>query len=85
MLPFVPIGASQGLSQIFDMCPFNKVLYGSDGFVLPEIHWLGAKMAKEALASLFSRYIEAGLFDYDLAFHVAGMVFSETARKLYGL
>jgi predicted TIM-barrel fold metal-dependent hydrolase len=85
MLPFVPMGASQGLSQIFDMCPFNKVLYGSDGFVLPEIHWLGAKMAKEALASLFSRYIEADLFDHNLAFHVAGMVFSETARNLYGL
>jgi predicted TIM-barrel fold metal-dependent hydrolase len=85
MLPFVPIGASQGLRQIFDMCPFNKVLYGSDGFVLPEIHWLGAKMAKEALASLFSRYIELGLFDHDLAFHVAGMVFSETARGLYEL
>ncbi len=85
MIPFVPMGAYQGLRQIFDMCPFNKVLYGSDGFIIPEIHWLGAKMAKAALSSLFSHYIEAGLFDHDLALRVANMVFSETARKLYGL
>ena len=43
MIPFVPMGAYQGLSQIFDMCPFNKVLYGSDGFIIPDIHWLAAK------------------------------------------
>jgi len=85
MIPFVPMGAYQGLRQIFDMCPFNKVLYGSDGFIIPEIHWLGAKMAKAALSSLFSQYIEAGLFDHDLALQVGRMVFSETARKLYGL
>jgi len=85
MIPFAPMGLHQGLRAIFDMCPFNKILYGSDGFVIPEIHWLGAKSAKEALSSLFSDYMTEGLFDRDLAVSVAKMVFFETAQKLYGL
>ena len=85
MFPFVPVGSRLGLSKIFDMCPFNKILYGSDGFILPDIHWLGAKIAKDALESLFSEFIDMGLFDRELALQVAKMVLSENAQKLYRL
>jgi predicted TIM-barrel fold metal-dependent hydrolase len=85
MFPFVPRGALRGLADIFDMCPFSKVLCGSDGFILPEIHWLGAKMVKEALSQLFTEYLDAGLVDRDLAYQMARMVFAENAQALYGL
>ena len=85
MIPFVPLGARSGMSHIFDMCPFNKILYGSDGFLIPEIHWLGAKMAKDAIESLFSEYVREGLFDSAYAMQVAKMVFCETAQRIYGL
>ena len=85
MFPFVPRGALRGLRDIFDMCPFSKVLYGSDGFIVPEIHWLGAKMVKDALAQLFTEYLDAGLVDSDLAYRMARMVFAENAQILYGL
>lgn len=85
MFPFVPLGSRRGLQAILDMCPFNKIVYGSDGFEVPEIHWLAARMAKTALSLIFSGYVEAGLFTQDYAVQVAEMIFSETARKLYGL
>ncbi len=85
MFPFVPRGALRGLRDIFDMCPFGKVLYGSDGFIVPEIHWLGAKMVKDALARLFTEYLDAGLIDADLAYRMARMVFAENAQTLYAL
>ncbi len=85
MIPFATLGSLRGLRDIFDFCPFNKLLYGSDGFVLPEIHWLGAKMAKRSLSSLFAEFIEEGLFDRDLAMRTARMIFFDNAEKLYGL
>jgi len=85
MIPFVPFGSRQGLRDIFDMCPFNKILYGSDGFVTPEIHWLGARMARDSMTALLAEYIAAGLFDRDLALEVAGMVFADNATRLYRL
>ena len=85
MIPFAPLGSKRGLREIFDFCPFNKLLYGSDGFVLPEIHWLGAKMAKRSLSGLMAEFISEGLFDPDLAMQTARMIFFENAEKLYGL
>jgi len=85
MNPFVPLGFKKGLRDIFDMCPFNKILYGSDGFVVPEIHWLAARMARAAMADLLASLVEDGLFDIDSAFTVAKMVFEENAVALYRL
>ena len=85
MIPFAPLGMHHGLRMIFDMCPMNKVMYGSDGFVTPEIHWLGAVTAKDALARLFREYLKNGLFSYEAIMEVTAMVFSETAKRLYGL
>lgn len=85
MIPFVPFGSHRGLKDIFDMCPFNKILYGSDGFVIPEIHWLGARMARQTLTSLLSEFVAAGIFDRSLALAVANMVLWENATRLYRL
>ena len=85
MIPFAPLGMHHGLRMIFDMCPMNKVMYGSDGFVTPEIHWLGAVTAKDALSRLFMEYVEKGLFSYESIMEVAAMVLAGTANKLYGL
>ncbi len=85
MIPFAPLGLYQGLRDIFDMCPFSKILYGSDGFIVPDIHWLGARTAKEALAVLFESFISAGLFDRSEAMRVAQMILADNARNLYRL
>lgn len=83
MVPFVPLGMRSGLKNMLDMCPLTKIMYGSDGFVLPEIHWLGAKSAKEALADIFAGLVEVGLFDEEYALQVAGNIFFNTARDIY--
>jgi len=85
MNPFVPLGFQKGLRDIFDMCPFNKILYGSDGFVVPEIHWLAARMARTAMTGLLNSLVDDGLFDADDALNVARMVFAENAVALYRL
>jgi predicted TIM-barrel fold metal-dependent hydrolase len=82
---FAPYGFREGLRTIFDMCPFNKAMYGSDGFLVPEGHWLGAKTAKQGLGLLFGRYVNDGLFDEDSAWAAAKMILFETAERVYHL
>jgi predicted TIM-barrel fold metal-dependent hydrolase len=74
-----------GIATIFNMCPFNKAMYGSDGEVIPETHWLGAKVAKEELSLLFAMYVDDGLLDEDFAWAAAKMILSDTAQKVYRL
>ena len=85
MIPFVPLGAKQGVIDILNMAPFNKVLYGSDGFLIPEIHWLGSRMIRRIMAEVLADLIDQGLFDFDRAVETAGLIFSENARNLYRL
>lgn len=85
MIPFAPLGHVQGLRDILDMCPFSKILYGSDGFIVPDIHWLGARLAKQTLAALFSELIEAGLFKRSEAMSIGRMILADNARNLYAL
>ena len=85
MVPFVPLGARQGIRSMIDMCPLNKIMYGSDGFILPDLHWLGARVAKQEIAAILTELIELGLLDQDLALSIAGDIFFDTAQKVYGL
>ena len=85
IVPFVPLGARQGIRNMLDMCPLNKIMYGSDGFVLPDLHWLGAKVAEQEIAAILSELIALGLQDQDLALASAGDIFFDTARKVYSL
>jgi hypothetical protein len=85
MVPLVPLGSSQGIRNMIDMCPLNKIMYGSDGFALPDLHWLGARVAKQEIAAILSELIALGLQDQDLALATAGNIFFDTARKVYNL
>ena len=47
MIPFASVpGAIEKTTQILDMAPPARVVFGSDGVVIPEIHWAGAKIGR---------------------------------------
>lgn len=85
MVPFVPIGLKRGLRDVMDMCPLNKIMYGSDGLVLPEIFWIGAKRAKIEMELLLNQLIQEKYFDDEYAYTFAEKFFSKTAEDLYKL
>jgi hypothetical protein len=35
------------LGEALELCPYGKFLYSSDGFGLPELHYLGAALFRE--------------------------------------
>jgi len=82
---FIPSGFSGALRSVFEMCPFNKAMYGSDGFIVPESCWLGARTGRKGLADLLGEFITNGLLDQDRAVEIAGWILSGTARKFYRL
>ena len=43
------VGAIEKTQQILDMAPPARVVFGSDGVVIPEIHWAGAKIGRQVL------------------------------------
>ncbi len=84
-IPFAGNAARRIYAEILEMAPFSKVVYGSDGFSLPEINYIGAKMGKNALAHVLNDLVNDGMLSQSEAQEVAGLILAGNARRLYGL
>jgi predicted TIM-barrel fold metal-dependent hydrolase len=80
----VPLGMSKGLADVMDMCPVNKILYGSDGFIIPEFYWFAAVVFRRKLGALLQEIIAQGMYNEGYALDVAKMILSGNAANFYG-
>ncbi|MBS7619070.1 amidohydrolase family protein [Candidatus Bathyarchaeota archaeon] len=85
MIPFATIGAVEKLLNLFEMAPTNKIVYGSDGFNIPEFHWLASRRVKKSLSKVLDYLIEAEELDEEEAKKIAQHILFENAKKLYRL
>jgi uncharacterized protein len=84
MIPFASIpGAIDKTLHILDIAPPARVVYGSDGVIIPEVHWAGAKIGRYVLETVLQKFVETGVYDEDEAHKAAKMILSENARRIY--
>jgi hypothetical protein len=84
-IPFAANAARRIYAETLDMAPLSKVVYGSDGFNLPEINYIGAKLGKTALAQALEDLVNGGLLSQGEAEEAAGLILAGNACRLYGL
>ncbi len=84
-IPFAGNAAQRIISEVLEMAPLSKVVYGSDGYGAPEINYVGAKLGKRALAQAMQDLVDAGMLSQDDAEQAARQILSENARQLYKL
>jgi len=83
-VPFLGAGAVPLFADALAMAPSTKLLYGSDGFSIPELHWLGARWGRRTLAEALEGWGAWGLPDTELEL-VAERVLYRNALALYAL
>ncbi|TKJ30033.1 MAG: hypothetical protein CEE40_06420 [Chloroflexi bacterium B3_Chlor] len=84
-IPFAGGGARRIYSEVLEMAPVSKVMYGSDGFNLPEVNYVAAKLGKMALARALGDLVDADLLSEDEAQGAAGLILAGNARRAYAL
>jgi hypothetical protein len=84
-IPFAANGARRIISEVLEMAPISKVVYGSDAFTAPEINYISAKLGKRALAQSLQDLIEEGMLSEAEAQMAARQILSGNARRLYNL
>ena len=73
------------LAEALELTPFHKMLYSSDAFGLPELHYLGATGFRRDLARVTGAFVADGAWsaaDTDRAGHLIG---AANARRVYRL
>jgi len=84
-LPWASLGADRELEMLLGAVPTSKLLYGSDEASEPEVFWIAARLAREALERVLDTGVERDLLTLDQALGVGRGVLAENTRRLHGL
>ena len=85
VVPWSSLAIDQKLEVLLGAAPPAKVLYGSDEASEPEVIWLSAQVAREALGRVLGRAVDHGWLDEREARAIAEGVLSRNARRLHGI
>ncbi|WP_110114053.1 amidohydrolase family protein [Bacillus sp. CGMCC 1.16541] len=81
--PFSGHGVKRVLSQVFEFAPFDKVMYGSDAFTMPEMNWLGVHLFKECFEDVLTDWVAHNYMDEGTARVIGEMVLYRNFERVY--
>jgi len=73
------------LAEALELTPFGKMLYSSDAFALPELHYLGATGFRRDIARVTGQFVAEGAWCAPDAERVASLIGSANANRVYRL
>jgi predicted TIM-barrel fold metal-dependent hydrolase len=73
------------LAEALELTPFYKMLYSSDAFGLPELHYLGATGFRRDLARVTGAFVADGAWSAADAGRVGHLIGTGNARRVYRL
>jgi predicted TIM-barrel fold metal-dependent hydrolase len=73
------------LAEFFELAPFGKLMFSSDGYALPELYLVGAAQFRSSLSKILRGWLADGAIPHRDAERVVTDVGSANARRLYDL
>ncbi|KAI0470298.1 amidohydrolase-domain-containing protein [Xylaria cf. heliscus] len=78
-------GQENVVRQILELCPWEKILWSTDGHFLPETYLLATIQVRSALKTVLGELVRSGDLDERQAITLAQDVLFTNAKKLYNL
>ncbi|ARM75635.1 amidohydrolase family protein [Acidianus manzaensis] len=83
VFPFATIAGYDVLREVMEVAPFNKIMYGSDAFDVPEIAWISAKLFTKAINKVLKEMIEWDVINDKDYNKIKRMICNDNAEELY--
>ena len=77
--------AAAFLGRCLELAPFRKILYSSDAYGPPELHFLGARLWRQGMAEVLAGFVERSQWAAGDALRVAELIGRGNAIRLYRL
>lgn len=71
--------------RILEMCPTNKILYGSDECKLPELFWIAALETRKALIELTEYFTDTKAVEDEWVLKIPKQILFENSKRVYNL
>jgi uncharacterized protein len=85
VLNYVGARSAAVLAEALELTPFGKMLYSSDAFGLPELHYLGAIGFRRDIGRVTWEFVADGAWSAVDAGRVATMIGAGNANRVYQL
>ncbi len=80
-----PAPAGGLLAEALELCPFDKMLFSTDAYGLPELYYLGTTAFRAGLGSVLEDRVRRGEWTDSDAHRIAALVGAGNARRAYRL
>jgi uncharacterized protein len=77
--------AAAVVAESLELAPFGKILFSTDAWGLPELHYLGALLWRRATAQVLGGFVAEGEWTEAEALRIAAMIGGGNARRVYAL
>lgn len=84
-VPHTGARAHEVIGELFELAPFASVCFSSDGYGLPELHFLGARLWRNAMARLVDDWVADGVLAVRDVESFANGLADGNARSAYPL
>lgn len=86
-LPVQHLGARSAafLSRTLELAPFRKIMYSSDGYGPPELHYLGAMLWRKGIHEVLQGFVSRDEWSVEDAIRVVQLLGRENAARVYQL
>lgn len=81
--PFTGHGVERIISQVLELAPFDKVMYGSDAFTVPEMNWFGVKLFKDCFERVLNDWVKRDYMDAEQARYIGEMILYKNFETAY--
>lgn len=77
--------AAAFLGRTLELAPFRKIVYSSDAYGPPELHYLGSLLWRQGIAEVLAGFVGRAQWSIDDALRVIDLVGRQNATRLYRL
>ncbi len=85
MTPFISYGIKDKLLRLLEMCPTNKLLYGSDGYNIPELFWISSLETRTSLHEIIQHFATKKTVDEKWLYSIPHQILFENTKRVYNL
>jgi len=83
--PFGLVNLDNRIKEAMELSPVSKIMYASDGYYIPEIHWISAIAFRRSLIRNLEILVKNEIIDINEAIKIAEMILYLNAEKVYNL
>lgn len=77
--------AAAFIARTLELAPFGKILYSSDGYGPPELHYLGARLWRDGMTAVLGGFVDRDEWSEADARRVADLIGRDNANRVYRL